>query len=288
MELVGQLLVNTLVLGFIYGLIGLAFTAIYNVSRLINFAQGEFLMLGAFMAYVGFTLLGLPLPLAICLSVVVVAIAGFGLERVVTPLIDKGTPLFTVSVITIAYSQILMGTVGPLTSYTYVRVVPFLGNNVIHLGPMTLLPQQFLLAVVSTVLVVAYWYFLRKTMAGRAMRAIGCDRDMAKLVGIRSRDMTILAFLVSTVMAGIAGFFIAPLSPPQAQMGMPLLMKGFVAAVLGGLGNPFAALVGGFFIAAIGAGITAYVSSAFAEIGIFVVLLIVLMIRPQGFFPERE
>ncbi len=288
MELIGPLVITSLVQGALYGLVGLAFLAIYNASRLLNFSQGEFLMLGGIGCWLAVSVWKLPPPLAFVIVVGGVAVVGVAIQWLATPLINRNTPMFTIAILTMGCSQVIAGVVGPATSFQFEHVRGFFGSSLLTVGDQVLLPEQALIVVATVALAAGYGLFLRLTWLGRGLRAIGVDREMAGLVGIRSSVMSVVAFIVSAAIAGTSGFLVAPIIEPQAQMGILFLVKGFAAAVIGGLGNPFAALLGGLFLAVSEAFLAAYVNQAFSTFGVFVIMIAVILIRPAGLFSQRD
>jgi len=288
LELIGPLITASLVQGALYGLVGLAFLAIYNASRLLNFSQGEFLMLGGIGCWLTVKVWMLPIPLAFIIVVGGVALVGVVIQMLATPLINRHMPMFTIAILTMGCSQVIQGIVGPATSFQFEHVRPFFGATLVRIFGHVMLPEQVLIIVATVLLAVTYGIFLRMTWLGRGLRAIGVDREMAGLVGIRAGVMSVVAFIISASIAATAGFLVAPIIQPQAQMGILFLVKGFAAAVIGGLGNPFAALLGGLFLAVSEALLAAYVNQAFSTFGVFLIMIVVILVRPTGLFSQRD
>ena len=275
-------------IGSIYGLVALTFTSIYNASRVINFAQGEFVMLGSLGAFIFLGILRLPIVLTFLLTIAFVSIVGLAIQRLmVSPLVAKGAPVFTLILSTLSSGLIISGSVGAATEYAWFRVAPLAGSVPVRLFGVPIMPQNLFIIGATVLLVVAYRFFLKKTFTGVALRATGADRDMASLVGIRSSTMIGLAFAISAAMSAIAGILVAPIAHASAEMGLPLVIKGFIACIFGGLGNPYAAVLGGLILGIIGALLTGYFSSVYAEIVTFVILLLILIPRPAGLFGEK-
>ncbi len=282
------ILVSGISVGSIYGLVALTFTSIYNASRVINFAQGDFVMLGALGLFVFSGIFHLPIFVTFLLTIALVSIVGLAIQRLmVNPLMAQRAPLFTVLLGTLASGLIISGAVGAATEYAWLRVDPLVGVVPVRWFGVPIMPDNLLIIGATVLLVVAYRFFLKKTVVGMALRATGANRDMASLVGIRSSTMVGLAFVVSAAMSAIAGILVAPIAHASATMGLPLVIKGFIACIFGGLGNPYAAVLGGLTLGIIGAFLTGYYSSAYAEIATFTLLLLILIPRPQGLFGER-
>ncbi len=275
-------------IGSIYGLVALTFTSIYNASRVINFAQGEFVMLGSLGAFIFLGILRLPIILTFLLTIAFVSIVGLAIQRLmVSPLVAKGAPVFTLILSTLSSGLIISGSVGAATEYAWLRVAPLAGSIPVRLSGVPMMPQNLFIIGATVLLVVAYRFFLKKTFTGVALRATGADKDMASLVGIRSSTMIGLAFAISAAMSAIAGILVAPIAHASAEMGLPLVIKGFIACIFGGLGNPYAAVLGGLILGITGALLTGYFSSVYAEIVTFVILLLILIPRPAGLFGEK-
>ncbi len=282
------ILLSGISLGSIYGLVALTFTSIYNASRVINFAQGEFVMLGALGAFIFTGVLHLPVVLTFIATIALVCLVGLMIQLImVNPLMVRGSPAFTLLLGTLSTGMIISGTVGVGTEYAWLRIDPLMGSMPVHFLGIPAMPQNLLIIGSTLVLVFAYWFFLRRTFAGMALRATGADGDMASLVGIRRSRVVGLAFIISAAMSAIAGILVAPIAHASATMGLPLVIKGFIACIFGGLGNPFAAVLGGLVLGIIGAFLTGYYSSVYAEIVTFAILLLILIPRPEGLFGER-
>ena len=282
------ILVSGISVGSIYGLVALTFTSIYNASRIINFAQGDFVMLGALGVFIFASVLHLPIVVTFLLTIALVSIVGLAIQRLmVNPLIARGAPPFTLILGTLATGLIISGAVGAATDYAWLRVDPLVSTVPVRFFGVPIMPENLLIIGATVLLVVAYRFFLKKTLAGMALRATGANRDMASLVGIRSSTMVGLAFVVSAAMSAITGILVAPVAHASATMGLPLVIKGFIACIFGGLGNPYAAVLGGLILGIISAFLTGYYSSAYAEIVTFAILLLILIPRPEGLFGER-
>lgn len=283
-----QILVVGISTGFVFGIVGLSFTAIFNASGIVNFAQGEFTMLGAVLAYAFIT--SLQYPLFVSLVAVIACMVVIGLMFyffLAQPLMKRKAPLFTIVIGTLALSTIIGNAAEVATSHNVLRIDHFLGFNPWILGDIRFTPQNIIIIGTGIVLVLAFWLLLNKTIYGIALRATGFNKDAASLMGIRSSTMIALAFAVSAGISGVAGFVVAPVAGTSAAMGLPLVIKGFVAAVIGGLGNPYAAVVGGIGLGVISSMFAAYVSSEYADVAAYMVLILVLLVRPHGLFGSK-
>jgi len=283
-----QLCVAGIAVGCAYGIVGLTFTAIYNASRVINLAQGEFVMLGTLFAYYFLLRLHWNFWATLILIIVLSIIFGLALEWVVVrPLNAQHASIVTIIIATMAAGMIVSGGVGVATKFLMWRVPAPLGMQPWRLGSVAILPQNVLVIIATVLMVFSYWFLLNRTMRGRALKATGIDADMATLVAISVSQMVALSFIISAAMAGLAGLLVGPLTAPTYSVGFPLVVKGFVSAIVGGLGNPYAAVVGGIIVGVLNVWLSGF-APAYAEVGTFAVLLIVLLLRPYGLFGEKE
>jgi len=275
-----QSLFSGLTVGAIYALVALGFAIIYNASRVINFAQGEFVMIGGMAAAV-FVDAGLPLPLSIVAAVGLGMLVGLLLEKLaVEP--ARGAPVVTLIIITIGASILLRG-LAALVWDKKIRPLPaFSGDAPLVIGGATLLPQTLWVLGTTLAAVVALWWFFNRTLSGKAMLAVSHNRLAATLVGISVRRVLLVSFGLSAALGALAGTLIAPISFTAWDVGVMLGLKGFAAAMLGGIGSGPGAIAGGLalgLIEALGAG---YLSSAYKDVFAFVVLLAALVFLPNG------
>ncbi len=273
-------------LGTLFGLAGLGYTVVINASQLINFALGDLAVLGVGICWFSLTVAHMPLVVTVLLG-----IAGAGLyalliqKAIVDPLVQRGAAFFTVILGTMAMGTISSGSVGVYTRFWWMRIDHFFGVEPIRIKGIFIDTQAGLIICTTVVLVVAYWVFLNKTRWGVALRATGFNRDAALLAGIRTSRMVGLAFIMGGVISSIAGILCAPLAAFNANSGLPLAINGFIALIVGGWGNPYAAVLGGVVLGLIRSLLTGYFSSTHAEVATFLVLMIVLQLKPKGLFP---
>jgi branched-chain amino acid transport system permease protein len=270
-------------------MIALGFTLIYNATGIVNFAQGEFVTFGALIT-ISCAAAGLPLPLAVLLAVLAVTLVGGALEWVVFRPARRSS-VITLIIITIGASIFLRGVAMWLWGPDALPLRHFSGQRPIVLGAARILPQHlWILATVLTVMI-ALWLLGEKTQVGKAMRACAVNRDAAKLVGIPTERMVRLSFALSGLLGGLAGAIVAPLAMGKYNMGIMLGLKGFCAAILGGMGNPLGAVLGGLLVGlleSLGAGISPIGWSGFKDAIAFSVMLIVLLAKPTGILGRRR
>ncbi len=289
MDQIGVLLLAGLTNGSVYGLVGLSISLIYGTNRVINFAQGEFVMLGAMSAILFMVTFALPLAVALPAIVAVVVAAGLLLELgVYRPLLKRGAQPLTIMIGTLAGAIIASGTALLIWGPQQLYVPNVLSLEALRLGPLTTNPQQLAIILVFALFLLVTWWLLYRTSFGLSVRATGVNPRTALLMGIRSQNVVRFGFLFSAAVSGIVGLLIGPLLGAQVNMGVDLTVKGFMAAILGGLGSPFAAAAGGVLIALVEALVAGYGSSLYAEPIIFGLILMILFFRPYGLLGDFE
>jgi branched-chain amino acid transport system permease protein len=277
-----QFLLGGLTAGAIYALVALGFAIIYNASHVINFAQGEFVMIGGMLS-VSLAGAGLPLWLAVPAAVLAAAAVGLALEKfAVEP--ARGASVVTLIIITIGASILLRGLATLVWDKNLHALAPFSGEQPIALAGATLLPQSLWVLGVTLVIVLALAWFFGRTLLGKAMLATSHNPFAARLCGINVRHVLLLSFGLSAALGAIAGALVAPITLTSWDVGVMLGLKGFAAAILGGLGSGAGAVAGGLLLGiaeSLGAG---YLSSAYKDAIAFVILLAVLFFLPNGLF----
>jgi branched-chain amino acid transport system permease protein len=280
-----QYLFTGLTVGAIYALVALGFSIIFNASHVINFAQGEFVMIGG-MATVSLRAAEVPLGLAIPLAVAAVALVGLALEKfAVEP--ARGASVITLIIITIGASIFLRGLATLVWDKKLHVLQSFSGDAPIALAGATLLPQSLWVIGVTLVIVLALSWFFGRTLLGKAMLATSHNRLAAQLVGINVRHVLLLSYGLSAALGAIAGILIAPISFTTYDVGVMLGLKGFAAAILGGLGSGVGAVVGGIVLGVAESMSAGYVSSAYKDAIALVITLAVLFFMPSGLFGKR-
>jgi branched-chain amino acid transport system permease protein len=273
--------------GAIYALIGIGFSIIYNATGIINFAQGEFVMLGGMLTLFFINILHLPLWAAIPCAVLSATAAGLLFERLAIRPLRKPTPLNLV-IITIGGSILIRGIAMLLWGKDTHSLTPFSGDDPIAVGGATLLPQHLWILAITLVIIIANKFFFYHTISGKAMRACSYNSRAAGLVGIDVRRMVLFSFVISSAMGAVAGIIVAPLTMTSYDVGIMLGLKGFCAAIIGGMSSGMATVVGGVILGvmeSLGAGL---VSSGYKDAIAFIILLLILFIRPQGLFGKAS
>lgn len=280
-----QYLLTGLTVGAVYALVALGFSIIYNASHVINFAQGEFVMVGG-MCSVWMVGQGVPLPAAVVLAVAAAALLGLALERfAVEP--ARGAPVVTLIIITIGASILLRGLATLVWDKKIHALKPFSGETPLHIGGAVVLPQSLWVLGTTLAIVVLLSWFFGRTLLGKALLATSHNRLAAQLVGISVRNVMLLSFSLSAALGAIAGILVAPITFTSWDVGIMLGLKGFAAAILGGLGSGAGAIVGGMVLGIAESMSAGYVSSAYKDAIAFVILLLVLVFAPDGLLGRR-
>lgn len=282
-----QYLITGLTVGSVYAMVAIGFNIIYNVTEIINLAQGEFVMLGGLIMVFVHVSLGLPLILAFPVTVVLVTLVGMLLDRLsIRPIREPS--VLTLIIATIAASIIIKGTAMFIWGKDPLDLPAFSGRNPIHLMGAVIQPQYFWVIGFLIVVVIAMSLFFEKTITGKAMSACADNTDAARLVGINVQRMILLSFALSAAIGSVAGITLTPIALMEYDRGAMLAVKGFGAVVLGGLGSFPGAILGGLIIGTIesfGAGL---VSSGYKDGFALIVLLIILFFRPSGLLGNIE
>jgi branched-chain amino acid transport system permease protein len=280
-----QVLFAGLTAGAIYALVALGFSIIYNSSQVINFAQGEFVMVGG-MATVSFLHLGLPLPLAALAAVAATTLVALALDKLAVER-ARGASVVTLIIITIGASILLRGLASLVWDKNIHALPAFSGDKPIAIGGATLLPQSLWVLGVSLAVLAALWWFFNRTLYGKAMLATSHNRLAAQLAGIGVRRVLLVSFGLSGALGALAGILVAPITFTAWNVGVMLGLKGFAAAILGGLGSGPGAVLGGLLLGLAESLAAGYVSSAYKDVIAFVVILAVLVLMPGGLLGRR-
>lgn len=279
-----QYLLSGITKGGIYAIVAIGFNLIYSATGVLNFAQGEFVMLGGMVA-VTLAQLGLPLVVAVAGAAVIVGAVGSGLEVVFFRRLRRHSILHLI-IITMGLSIVIQEVALHIWDEK-VRSLPyFSGNEIssIRFWGASISPQVLWVLGTIGVSVILLHLFLRYTLSGRALRACASNPEAAMLAGINIPNMRTLSFGLSAALGALAGCVISPITLTHYEMGAPLAIKGFAAAILGGLGNPMAAVAGGLAVGILEAFAVSRLPAAYNDVAAFAVLLVVLFVRPHGLF----
>jgi branched-chain amino acid transport system permease protein len=283
-----QTMVSGIGIGCVFGLIGIGYCVIYNASGIVNFAQGSFVMLGGMITNTLLTRAGLPLLVSAIIAIALVACLGMLVERIVVrPLWHRNATPFVMILATLAV-QMVVERATLLSAGDQPRTLP----NFVHLPPLMLgkvaISYQLMsIALASMLLVALLALFFARTRVGRAMRACSIDREAAALQGIPVSRMLAYAFGLSAGLGAIAGVLITPTQFTAFNVGVPFAISGFIAAIIGGFGNPGGAFIGGILLGLAQSIAIVLLGSGFKNIAALSILLIFITIRPMGLFGTK-
>jgi branched-chain amino acid transport system permease protein len=272
-------------MGCIYALIGLGFVLIYNATNGLNFAQGELVMLGAFIFYAMLGA-GAPYGAAALLTVLAMGVIGYVFQRLFFyPLRNRNFLAFVIATIgfSIAARNIALIVWGP----NPLRVRSFFTMDTVSFGSVSLPPEHLLIiAVTAVVLLLQYGLFFH-TDLGRRLRAAAQNSEVAQLMGIRVGRMIAITFVISAMLTGVAGVLLAPIFFIETEMGLNLITKAFIAVIIGGFGSVPGVVVGGLIVGLIEILTAVFISSVYKDAIVFTILIFFLIVFPQGIFGER-
>jgi branched-chain amino acid transport system permease protein len=281
-----QVLFSGLALGSIYALVALGFVLIIRATNVVNFAQGDFAMLGAYAMVTFFTLLSLPYWLALILAIVAMGVIGMIFNYgVYYPLRNRS--FLPVLISTLGASIFLQNTVLAIYGPQPKPLDKLINVQGFQVGGV-FLDSQYLVIVVVTIIAVAFQYFFfEHTMLGKKLQATSQDKDMARLLGIPVAWMIAITFIYSATLGGLAGILVAPVLFVSIGMGSTIALKAFAATIIGGFGDVKGAIVGGILLGIAESFAAAYISVPYKDAFAFLLLFIFLLFRPQGIFGEK-
>jgi branched-chain amino acid transport system permease protein len=285
-----QYLVSGVTQGSIYALIGLGFTMIYAVTRIINFAQGEFVMLGGMLSFTLASSVGLPLAPALIISILVATLVGAVMYLfAIRP--AKNASVVSLIIITIGAAIFIRGLAGVLWGVTAVRPPVFTGSNSLSFLGAFIAPQALWIIGITVVMTIVVHLFLTYTMVGKALKACAINPVASSLVGVNPKTMALIAFIMAAALGGIGGVVMAPLTLTVYDVGVMLGLKGFVASAIGGFKSPLATVFGGLLLGIVESFAVAAnwgpFTSAYKDVVALVVLMLILLVR-SGKLAEEE
>ncbi len=282
-----QLLISGAAQGCIYGLIALGFVLIYKATETVSFAQGDLMMVGAFAALAAMTLLGLPFWLAVPAAIIAMGLFGVLLERaVVRPIL--GQPAFSIVMLTIGVGYVLRGLITMIPNIgtdTHTLPVPYAGQ-VLRMGGLVVSAEQIVVIGVTGLLCLGLFAMFRYSKLGIAMQASSQNQLAAYYMGIPVKRLNGLVWGLAAAVAAIAGLLLAPITFVHANMGF-IGLKAFPAAVVGGFTSLPGAIVGGLIIGIVEAFSGFYLPEGFKDVAPYIVVLIMLVLKPNGLFGEK-
>lgn len=280
-------LVSGLSLGSIYALIALGYTMVYGIAKMLNFAHGDIIMVGAFTVITTVSMLGLPPALGVAASIVCCIVLGVCVERIAYKPLRKAQPLAVlITAIGVSYFlQSLALLIFGSTQHSFPKIITM---PAIELGGLTIQGNMLVTLAVTTVIMVGMSLFIAKSRTGKAMRAVSEDRDAAELMGISVNHTITITFAIGSALAAVAGVFYGTtygfIGPYTGSMPG---IKAFVAAVFGGIGSIPGAMLGGILLGVIENLSKRYISTELSDAIVFAVLIVVLMVKPTGLLGKR-
>lgn len=282
-----QLSITGVTIGSIYAMVAIGFNIIYNATDVLNFAQGEFVMVGGMSMIMFHETFGINMPLSFSLAVGVGILVGILFERLtIHPL--KNPSLVTLILITIAVSIILKGLAMVAWGKDSYPLPPFSGADPIQVWGAAILPQILWVIGITVVVVLLLTYLFRFTMLGKALRACAINREAASLMGINVKAMITLTFAMSAAIGAVAGIIITPITLMEYDRGPMLGIKGFSAAIVGGVGNSFGAVAAGLIIGIVESFCAGFISSGYKDALAFLIMILVLFFKPGGLLGKYE
>ncbi|GAA4296128.1 branched-chain amino acid ABC transporter permease [Anaerocolumna aminovalerica] len=283
-----RLIIGALMIGSVYGVVGIGYGLIYKASGLMSLAQGDMLMFGAFLGITFYKYLQLPFIIALLLTMIIMFMLGMFIERVmVTKLIEKGAQTVYIILCTISISMILQNS-SMLTWGSNVLQFPAIFNSAsVKIFGVSVAPENLLVLGVGIIIMVALQLFLTKTKFGISMRAAAQDEVAASALGINVPLTKGTAWGIASMLAGAIGVVVGPVFGVYMSMGAMIGQKAFAGAVVGGYGNMFGAIIGGVFFGFLETFVSAYLTSNYKDFITFGILIIVMILMPKGIFNEE-
>jgi len=280
-------LLNGLTLGLMYASVAVGAALIFGVARLINFAHGDMLMVGAYVFYLAFSVAGLPYPVAVIISAVVMFVFGGLFERVIVrPILDR--PWHVHLVATMAASIVLSSAFTLMWGSTAKQVPTSYSATILQVAGLHLSLQRIIVLVLT---VLTFWVlhlFLEKTKTGKAMKAMSQNRDACAVVGVDVRRISTLTFAISCGLMGLSAGLVSPLFSIFPTMGLGLTFKALAAVIMGGFGQVNAAIYGALILGVTEALAAGYIASDYKDAIAFAMMILVLLLRPQGLLGRRK
>jgi branched-chain amino acid transport system permease protein len=273
--------------GAIYGLIAVGYSLTFMTTKVLNFALGMWVMIGGMLTYSLIVRMGLPPSLVLPIVMVGLFLLGVIAERIsVYPFLRAGSDVWVMS--TLAVGLLFIDFAELIWGRSPTPVPPYVSDNPLHIGPIVILPQQFLTLATAIFLFLLLEYFYRRTLLGKAFRAVAHSAETASLMGINSRAVQLISYAAAAALAGLAGFMVVPLTLAEPQLGTVLGLKAFAIAIIAGLGAPGGILLCGLGYGALEGLISGYLNTGLRDILGFSLMIFVLFVRPEGLFGKVE
>jgi branched-chain amino acid transport system permease protein len=283
-----QCVINGVALGVVYTIMALSYTILFGTLRIANFAQGDIYMIGMLLGFTFYVTASMNFFVGLILAIIITIFVLLLIDRLIyRPILKTSSMYLFIATIGMATflrngSQLVFGS----ESYSFPHL---LGSTPLQITEeISIIPQNLIIIGVCIVLVIALFIFMRKTKTGLAMSAVSMNPFAAALMGVNYSQITTITYAISAAMASIAGVFTAPIYNVNTNVGASLGLKALIAAVMGGFGNSVGAIVGGMILGLVEALGSTYISSAYKDAFAFILLLIILFLRPQGILGRKR
>ena len=287
MWLIVQAVLNGVLNGGVYAIVAVGLTIVFGVMKMINFANGEFLMLGMYFTYLLYNVTGWNAYILIPGVIVLMSLLGYvSYQLVIRPILGRDSSTYIM--VTVGLSYFLMNLAQILFTATPVSVPSDIKTSAVNIGAFSLSLPRLIAFLTACVLIFAVWLFMKNSTLGRAMRATSEKPEVAQMLGINTKVAFTFAFVLSVVLAGVAGLLLTPIYTIYPSVGTVLKTTALMIVVLGGMGSIPGALVGGVLVGIVEALVGTLISSNLGPAGIFVVYLLVVYLRPQGLFGKES
>lgn len=285
METFFQLLANGIAFGSIYAMVAVGLTIVFGILEVVNFAQGEFYMLAAYVTFLVY-LAQIPYPLAIAIAIATMVVIGLVVERfAIRPLIGRAWQLPILSTLGISIimqnGAIVLWTPNPRT------IIIDVANINVHIFGIVLVLQKLMIILFALALFIGLHLFIQKTKTGKAMRAVSQNKEACRIIGIDVARISAISFALGAGLSGFGGALVAPVMAIHPVMGILLVIKCFAAVIMGGFGNIKGTIYSAFILAIVESFAVAYVSLQYKDVFAFLVMIIILLLRPAGLFGRK-
>lgn len=284
-----QYLINGISIGSVYAIIALGYTMVYGIAKMLNFAHGDVIMVGAYASYCVTSYLGLPAVVSVAVSVVVSTMLGIVIEALAyKPL--RGTPSLAVLITAIGVSYFLQNAAQLIWGSAPKSFTSIVSINPIHLmdGKITITGEVIVTVIISVIIMAGLTWFTSSTKIGKSMRAVSEDRDAAQLMGINVNQTISITFAIGSALAAVAGVLMCSSIPVlMPTTGSMPGIRAFTAAVFGGIGSIPGAMLGGILLGIIETFSKAFLSSQFSDAIVFCVLIVILLVKPAGLLGKQ-
>ncbi|MCB2190469.1 MAG: branched-chain amino acid ABC transporter permease [Deltaproteobacteria bacterium] len=288
LEFIPQLVANGIVLGSIYVLVALGLTLIFGIIDVVNFAHGEFYMVGAFVAFLCVSNLGLPYPVAIVATAVIVGIFGFITEKLIIRSLRRRDPHpINYVLVTVGLSTFLLYGINFIFGPDLRRIPSPYMKQLIHFADVYLTTQRLLVVVVAFLLVALLSYFVKYSSLGNQMRATAQNFTAARIVGVNTDRVFASTFIIGSMLAGIAGALVGAMFVTEPAMGIHIIVKAFIVVIVGGMGSIIGSIVAGLGLGLLETVAGAVMPAEFLDIIGFSIMILVLLTKPTGLFGSK-